>query len=232
MHVESARDLGDLAEHYYGNDPSRKPNWYLNEYDRLFTPLREAPIRLMELGVQSGRSMLIWREYFPNAIIVGLDRAPKPDCFPNEPRFYFIQGDQDNPAILDQAMAAAGAPFDIIIDDASHLGCVTARSFAYLFSVALRGGGIYVIEDICTAFKPAGDFDATDYAPAEIGLSGTPRIFPSHYHGMVGLIKQLLDHAMSPIVTGRYTDYAIYRMTVLANLAIFEKAAIQLPTDF
>jgi len=223
--VEFGSELNALAEHYYGEDPSRKPDWYLAEYDRLFGCWRDLPIRLLELGIQRGHSMLIWKEYFPRATIVGLDCDPRPERFPQDSRFHFVQGGQDDPAVLDQAIAAAGAPFDIIIDDASHLGYLTARSFSYLFPLALKRGGIYVIEDICTAFRPAGEFDATDYAPAEIGLPEMARVFPSHQHGMVGLMKQLFDHTMAPIVTGDYTRYAIERMTVLANLAIFHKAA-------
>jgi hypothetical protein len=222
--AEYGIDLNALAEHYYGADPSRKPPFYLNEYDRLFGNQRDRPIRLLELGVQQGNSMLIWKEYFPKATIVGLDCGPRPERFPKDARFHFVQGGQDDPAILDQAIAAAGAPFDIIIDDASHLGYLTARSFSYLFPVGLNAGGIYVIEDICTAFTPVGDFDAAEYAPAEIGLPGAPSVFPSHQHGMVGLMKQLFDHTMARIVVGGYTRYAIERMTVLANIAIFHKA--------
>jgi hypothetical protein len=231
--VESKNELIALADRCYGDDPSRKMDWYLEEYHRLFGNWRDLPIRLLELGVQNGHSMLIWKEYFSEATIVGIDRDPRPARFPQDARFHFIQGGQDDPAILGQALAAAGAPFDIIIDDASHLGYLTACSFSHLFPRALKPQGIYVIEDICSAFKPAGDFDATDYAPAEIGLPGMPRIFPSHQHGMVGLIKQLFDHTMSRIVTGSYTHFGIERMTILANLAIFQKASsVPLPADF
>src|SRR6266851_551203 len=218
------QELDALAVRYYGADLSRKPQSYLAEYDRLFRPMRDGPIRFLELGVQRGISMLIWRDYFSHATIVGLDSSPKPEGFPEEPRFHFIHGGQDDPALLDEAVVRAGGPFDIIIDDASHLGYLTARSFAYLFPTCLKPGGVYVIEDICTAFTSGGDFDAAEYVQAEIGLPGIPRIFPSHQHGIVGLVKQLFDHAMAPTAAGGYTRYAIERMTVLSNIAIFEKA--------
>jgi hypothetical protein len=223
--MDFGQELDALAVRYYGADLSRKPLSYLAEYDRLFRPMRDGPIRFLELGVQRGISMLIWRDYFPHATIVGLDSSPKPESFPEEPRFHFIHGGQDDPARLDEAVVRAGGPFDIIIDDASHLGYLTARSFAYLFPTCLRPGGVYVIEDICTAFTSGGDFDAAEYVPAEIGLPGIPRIFPSHQHGMVGLVKQLFDHAMAPTAAGGYTRYAIERMTVLSNIAILHKAA-------
>jgi hypothetical protein len=222
--MRTDNELELLASRYYRDDPSKKPKLYLDEYDRLFRPLRRLPLRLLELGVQAGISMLLWREYFPNAIIVGLDVASKPEIFPDEQRLHFVRGSQDDPAALDEAVAQAGGPFDIIIDDASHLGYLTARFFAYLFPTRLKAGGTYVIEDICTAFNSCGDFDATEYCPAGIGLPGIPRVFPSHQHGMVGLVKQLFDHAMAPTAVGGYTRYAIERLTVLSNIVFIEKA--------
>jgi len=126
--------------------------------------------------------------------------------------------------LLDQAIAIAGAPFDIIIDDCSHLGCHTARSFAHLFTKGLRPGGIYIIEDICTAFTSGGGWDAAPFNPPEIGLPGMPRVFPSHQNGMIGLIKQLLDHSQAPTAAGRYTEYPIEKLTIRTNLAVLHKA--------
>jgi SAM-dependent methyltransferase len=216
--------LTELAATLYGDDPYRKPDIYLSEYGRLFEPLRLLPIRLLELGVYQGASMIIWEKYFPLATIVGLDTEAKPASFPTNKRFYFVQGAQDNAVLLDQAIALAGAPFDIIIDDCSHLGCHTARSFAQLFTKGLRPGGIYIIEDICTAFTSGGGWDAAPFNPPEIGLPGMPQVFPSHQNGMVGLIKQLLDHSQAPTAAGAYTDYPIERLTVMTNFAVFHKA--------
>lgn len=215
-------DLKSHAHQLYGNHLSRKPDVYLDEYERLFGPWRDRPIRLLEMGVQDGYSMVLWENYFPHATVVGLDSSPKPAIFPTSPRFSFVQGGQDDPAVL--AEACRGGPFDIIIDDASHLGYLTARSFSLLFPDHLRPGGIYVVEDICTSYTSGGDFDAVDYAPAEIGLPGIPRTFPSHQHGIVGLLKQLVDHAMGPTAAGGYTRYAILRLSLMTNIAFLHKA--------
>lgn len=168
--------------------------------------------------------MIMWEEFFPSATVVGLDGDDKPEGFPTSERFHFIKAWQDDPQALKQAVSLAGGPFDFIIDDASHLGCHTARSFAHLFPDALKGGGTYVIEDICTAFNYPSDFDAGKYVPPEIGLPGMPKIFPSHEHGMVGLVKQLMDHAMAPTALGGYTRYPIERITIMTNIAFFQKA--------
>jgi hypothetical protein len=216
--------LTELAATLYGNDPYRKPDIYLREYHRLFEPLRLLPICLLELGVYQGASMSLWEHYFPLATVVGLDDEAKPASFPTNQRFHFVHGAQDNVALLDEAIAIAGAPFDIIIDDCSHFGCHTARSFAYLFRKGLKPGGIYIIEDICTAFTSCGGWDAAPFNPPEIGLAGMPKVFPSHQNGMIGLIKQLLDHSQAPTAAGAYTEYRIEKLTVMTNLAVLHKA--------
>ena len=216
--------LIEMSAALYGADQARKPDIYLREYHRLFAPLRSLPIRLLELGVRYGASMKMWEKYFPHATVVGLDGEAKPASFPADQRFHFVWGAQDDPALLDQAIALAGGPFDIVIDDCSHLGCHTARSFAHLFRKGLKPGGIYIIEDTCTAFTSGGGWDAAPFNPPEIGLPGMPQMFPSHQHGMIGLVKQLLDHAQAPTAAGAYTEYPIERLTIMTNIAILHKA--------
>jgi hypothetical protein len=218
------QSLMELAATVYGIDPYRKPDIYLREYGRLFEPLRFSPIRLLELGVHQGASMVLWEKYFPHATVVGLDGEVKPPAFPINERFHFVHGAQDSVELLDEAITVAGGPFDIIIDDCSHLGCHSARSFAYLFRKGLNPGGIYIIEDTCTAFTSGGGWDAAPFEPPEIGLPGMPQVFPSHQNGMIGLIKQLLDHSQALTAAGAYTEYPIERLTVMTNFAVLHKA--------
>lgn len=214
-----------LADYLYRNDAiNRKPKIYLDEYERLFQPMRNQPIRLFELGVHSGLSMQMWQHYFPVATVVGLDGEVKPAGFPSESRFHFMHGAQDDIDLLAKAVTAAGGPFDIIIDDASHLGCHTGRSFAWLFPNGLKPGGIYIIEDTCTAYTSGRGWDAAPFVSPKIGVAGMPKVFPSHQHGMIGLIKQLIDHAQAPTAVGGYTCYSIERMTVQTNFVVLHKA--------
>jgi hypothetical protein len=224
--MSETNSLTEVSSTVYGveGDLFRKPDIYLNEYGRLFEPMRLVPIRLLELGVHQGSSMKMWEKYFPLATVVGLDAQARPEAFPTDARFHFVCGAQDDPALLDQAIALAGGPFDIVIDDCSHLGCHTARSFAHLFIKGLKPGGIYVIEDICTAFTSGGGWDAAPFVPPGIGLPGMSKVFPSHQNGMVGLVKQLLDHVQAPTAAGAYTEYPIERLTVMTNFAILHKA--------
>jgi cephalosporin hydroxylase len=214
-----------ICERCYGNDVNKKPRIYLAEYERLFSRMRNAPLSLLELGVKFGASMFLWAEYFPNAIIVGLDVDRKPQHFPREKRVHFVQGSQDDPGALAQCVAAAGGQFDIIIDDASHVGRLSAASFAHLFPRALKPGGFYVVEDICTAFL--SEFpDSEPFVPTPIGRQTDVKQFASHTAGMVGFVKQVFDHVMAPVATGDYTEYPIERMLILTNIAIVQKALI------
>lgn len=215
--------LTSIADRLYGSDPYKKPAIYTDEYDRLLSPMRDQPIRMIEIGVHKGLSMRMWEQYFSIATIVGLDWSEKPADFPKADRLKFVCGDQGDPVTLGRALESAGGPPDVVLDDASHLGCHTARSFANLFPF-LKPGGIYIIEDTCTAFGPE-NYDGAIYAPPELGLPGMPRVFPSHQGGMIGFIKQLVDHSQAPTAAGGYTRYAIERMTVMTNFAVMHKAA-------
>lgn len=97
--------------------------------------------------------MLLWRDLLPKAEIAGLDRNEVRDF--DDPRLHIYQGFQQDPAILDR-IGAEVAPdgFDVILDDASHLGSVTAQSFWHLFPRHLKPGGLYIIDDWGTGYFP------------------------------------------------------------------------------
>ena len=44
---------------------------YLRNYEEYFRPLLERDIRLLELGVYHGGSLLLWRDYFARGLVVG-----------------------------------------------------------------------------------------------------------------------------------------------------------------
>ena len=93
-----------LATKYYSDDGTRKSLSYYAEYERIIEDRRNQPLRILELGVFSGASMLIWSDYAPNATIVGLDSAKfPPAAISGEKRIHFVSGLQDDPATLDAA---------------------------------------------------------------------------------------------------------------------------------
>jgi hypothetical protein len=217
--------LSTIADRYSTNDGNRKSDTYFVEYQRLLGPRRDAPLRILELGVASGASLLTWRDYLPNATIVGIDIAAKPAVLEGQDRVHFIRASQDDTTALDLAGHLSGGLFDFIVDDASHLGYLTKRSFCYLFPRWLASGGYYVIEDFGTGYMPEYPDGVSFEAPHVDDLGPETTIFASNQHGMAGVVKQLIDHMMTELMTGKQSPFAIERVTVMTNIAFIAKCS-------
>jgi SAM-dependent methyltransferase len=128
---------------------------YLRNYEEHFKHLVGRDVRLLELGVYRGGSLLLWRDYFERGLIVGLDLNPLELDDPTG-RIRVYQGEQQDTALLDR-VARENAPegFDIVIDDCSHQGALTRASFWHLFEHHLKPGGLYVVEDWGTGYWDA-----------------------------------------------------------------------------
>jgi 23S rRNA U2552 (ribose-2'-O)-methylase RlmE/FtsJ len=220
-------DLNALADrHYAAGDSTRKPLSYLLEYERILTDLRDKEARILELGVSSGASLLMWKDYLPRGVIVGLDIDPMPRSIAGEGRIHFIRASQDDTAALDKAAEIAGGAFDLIIDDASHLGYLTKRSFQYLFPNLLKPGGTYAIEDFCTGFLPEYPDGSKFVEPPAYDTTSGTRVFESHQFGMVGVVKQLIDHMARELMTGQSSWLSIEKLIIRTNLALIEKSTL------
>lgn len=189
-------DLHALADRYYIADGTRKDSLYLDAYHLHFSGRCQEPLHILELGVASGASLMLWQEYFPRAKVAGLDLKPRPALLEEHKNIYYAQGSQDDTALLDKTArkVTGGSGFDIIIDDASHVGYLSHRSFDHLFRKWLKPGGWYVIEDFGTGLMTSFPDGAEYHAPPAIDATTTT--FPSHDHGMVGWVKQLGDHQL------------------------------------
>jgi hypothetical protein len=192
-------ELIRLSKKYYTEDGTRKPDHYFRVYADVFSSLRQENFNLLELGVSSGASLLIWRDYFPNANIVGLDIAGMPDSIAKNVqtgRLQFVLGDQSNPATLSQCLSKSPTgQFDVIIDDASHIGWLSRASLDFLLPRGLADGGLYFVEDYGTGYT-RGFYDGS--ALGHQGYEPDDRIFPSHSSGMVGWMKQIIDEMHMP----------------------------------
>ncbi len=131
---------------------TEKPEGYLRLYEEVLAPMVDKEVKLLELGIFKGGSLLMWRDYFAKGTIVGVDLN---EVGINDPtgriRTYF--GRQDDVELLDR-IAHEQAPdgFDIIVDDCAHIGEIARNSFWHLFEHHLKPGGIYAIEDWGTGY--------------------------------------------------------------------------------
>ena len=60
----------------YGTDKSSLIHNYCVKYQKYLPFNQEDPIKLLEIGVLDGNSLLTWGEYFPNSSIIGIDINP------------------------------------------------------------------------------------------------------------------------------------------------------------
>lgn len=119
---------------------------YSRFYSPLFEPIRNDSFSLLEVGV--GASLRGWREYFPNANIVGVD-IDENSLF-QEDRIQTFQCDASSVESIQSALnrpELQGREFRIIIDDGSHTK--ESRRLFFENSIGkLETGGLYIIEDL------------------------------------------------------------------------------------
>jgi hypothetical protein len=135
------------GEHIPYGDPNHCCHNYTPIYYDLFKARRDDTLTLLEIGVSEGKSIHMWREFFPLAAIYGWDlRIDRFEGAP-PPSVHLRCVDQSNADSLYEALMEIGNPrFDIIIDDGSHIyeHQVTALGVLLPF---LKPDGIYVVED-------------------------------------------------------------------------------------
>lgn len=120
---------------------------YLKHYWEHFKSLKNEKIKILEIGVKDGDSLKIWREFFPNAEIYGIELNPIPlNNFELENTKLFF-GDQTDINFLKEVVDEIGS-VDIIIDDGGHTQEQLKTSFEYLFRYGLKNEGQYVMEDL------------------------------------------------------------------------------------
>jgi hypothetical protein len=156
-------DLAEIASRY--DTDKAIHTHYLRNYEQYFGNLRATDVRLLELGIKSGGSLLLWRDYFTQGLIVGLDIEPVA-LTDHTGRVRTYQGMQQDTVLLDRiARETAPAGFDIIIDDCAHIGVLARVSFWNLFDNHLKSGGVYVIEDWGTGYWDEW-VDGIGYSPS------------------------------------------------------------------
>jgi hypothetical protein len=196
-------------------DTDKIQHHYLEVYDPVLSRWADKDVKLLEIGVFKGGSLQLWRDYFPKGTIVGIDLELPPDFVPGE-RIQLFKGSQADTQFLSQ-VAGSMAPegFDIIIEDASHIGQLSKTTFWHLFHHHLKPGGLYAIEDWGTGYFD--DFpDGKKFDPKPSTLDP----FPCHSHGMVGFVKELVDEqAAGSITLGRKEQF---RLSKFENLVITE----------
>jgi tetratricopeptide (TPR) repeat protein len=205
----------DVVGFLEGTDKSSfySSSWdYLCKYETVFAPLRDQPINLIEIGVERGPSLKVWKYFFSAATIVGIDIHPGCAELADD-RIRIEIGSQDDPSFL--ARVCASYPPSIIIDDGSHRGNHVIYTFERMFP-SLLPGGYYVVEDLYFHFGP----QAKDW-------QGPGGFSPSDY--FLNLVKQRLSRTIDGDGnwgTSKYLFDTIHTITAIDSALILRKKPV------
>lgn len=118
---------------------------YFEIYEKHFRRFTGKPVCFAEIGVYSGGSLEMWRDYFgPEATIYGVD-IEDCRCYSDDKTHIFI-GDQSDRSFW-SSFKTSVPQLDLLVDDASHRPNDQIPSFEELFP-HLSPGGVYLCEDI------------------------------------------------------------------------------------
>jgi hypothetical protein len=146
----------------YGTDKVR--NEYVEMYEQILEPLREGAARILEIGIgtmtpgapstmvgfsdpgyRPGGSLRAWRDYCPEAQVLGLD--VQPDTQFSEERIETGICDTTDGLTVAKFFAYREREFDLIIDDGLRAPYAQLATLVN-FQDKVVSGGVYVIEDI------------------------------------------------------------------------------------
>lgn len=125
-------------------------------YEGLFKNKKDETLKIAELGILHGASLLMWKEYFANAEIYGFDYDNNlinnfKQNFNND-RVTLSNIDVTNKDSIVKAFSELNILYDIIIEDTTHQFedqiKVIENTYQYL-----KPGGILIIEDIFKSYN-------------------------------------------------------------------------------
>ena len=135
----------------YGSD--KIEHGYIDIYKMYLDDIRNEKLKILEIGIADGKSLLAWSDYFKNSLIVGID-IHKIDIVEkklNRQNIEVHQGSQNDASFINRITELYGK-FDVIIDDGSHLTKDVKKSFHLLFPY-LNNNGLYIVEDMQTSYN-------------------------------------------------------------------------------
>lgn len=154
----AVKELGDLLR-LCGSDKSTDHD-YFEVYGSLLAHKRQDPLRILEIGLgtnnlafqsnmglggRPGASLRAFRDWAPNAEVIGADIDRGVLFAEDRISTYFV--DQTDPLSLAELAETVGFGFDLIIDDGLHLPHSNFNTIEALLPL-LKPDGTMVIEDI------------------------------------------------------------------------------------
>ncbi|KAG1649488.1 putative 14 protein in nqo3 5'region [Nymphon striatum] len=209
---------GDLLDIYAGNEGVKVHKWhhYLPLYDRYFGQYRNTPVKFLEIGVNNGGSLQMWRRYLgPDAVLCGIDINP--DCAQYDGQSGMVRiGSQDDPEFLAEVVKEMGG-VDVVLDDGSHRMAHIEKSMRVLIAVPAM------------AKPPLREVAAIDDALFDLGLADIIRkncpTIGARMFKAIGYVRALEKKAQSmgysKAEIEAYTDSDVEKNRLRAKAATF-----------
>jgi hypothetical protein len=136
----------------YGTDKIHQHGYHRFYNKELLEYKNMKNIGVLEIGVEGFGSINMWKSYFPDAYIYGIDinKEYKDDAI------QVFKADQSDINSLENIKNQLNHPIFYINDDGSHVPEHQLMTFDYLFSNVLQEGGVYIIEDIEVSYWRKG----------------------------------------------------------------------------
>ena len=160
----NSSELCDLGKKYDTDKSSQRNNVsnirhchpYTLFYDGIFRKKKNETLKIAELGILDGASLLMWREYFPNAQIYGFEyNQHLINSFKQKfdtDRITLTSIDVTQKDSIVEAFSELNILYDVIIEDTTHQFEDQVRVIENAHRY-LKPGGILIVEDIFKRYK-------------------------------------------------------------------------------
>ena len=135
---------------------------YFHIYDDLFKKYQNKPITFVEIGIFSGGSLFMWKNFFgKKARIIGIELNPDAKRFEKYGFEIFI-GDQSNEKFWDNFFKKVGK-VDVVLDDGGHTNyqqTITSNKCIPM----IKDDGMMVVEDVHTSYIKHNWYNPSKYS--------------------------------------------------------------------
>jgi hypothetical protein len=123
---------------------------YLETYEELFHKKQNENINILEIGVYQGGSIKLWKDYFINGTVYGVDICGnefmrESDIVSHERVKLYLKSDAYSEEFVREKLSSTA--FDFLVDDGPHT-LESMKFFIKHYSPLLKDDGILIIEDI------------------------------------------------------------------------------------
>ena len=150
---------------------------YFPIYERHFARFRNTDAVIVEIGIYSGGSLRMWRNYFGQSVtIIGVDIANATKIYEGKPAYgspqRIVLGDQSDPAFWKRFKRKVPR-VDVLIDDGGHARTMQKPTLDAMWE-HLAPGGVYLCEDLHGAHNLFARDVITHFITGSMGVNNIP----------------------------------------------------------